>query len=227
MLGDDDSDELATCREGRSAVRTNCHRQQSARRRKQVVGRLRRIGIDRRILLSARDKGIEIARVVDFASFRRVEVHAVAGSDDGLIAAEGTPCDTDAGRKRGLRSVRRIAATAVPVEAVSGRGYAVGEQRLASEAKSTARIGGVDPEHLVLRLVRNAAIVPAKAKVERHVVVDFPIVLYVRSDVLEVKLILVAGDSRRTERFRLERICGVVVAEQEVGDRIARSAEFW
>jgi len=108
-FGNDYSKELTAVDCRRNLVQRN--------RRKQSIRQLWQARICRSIVRGTDDEGIDIARVVDLSSFRRIKEESVPSAHDSFVA-ERPPCEADP-RSEGLfRSVSRIIAPAVAIKAL-------------------------------------------------------------------------------------------------------------
>ena len=194
-----------------------------ARRREAGEQRVRRLQrrrlADRLGVVAAADVRIDVGRAVDLAPFGRVEEHAVAAADDGLLA-DRPPGESEP-RREHLEAIRVLGAAPAGVLVVRAVDDAAVHQRLVGHEQAAGRVVEVAPRHAIVGLVGHVPVVPAKAQVDGQLRADAPVVLEVRREVLEVELARVAGGSRHAVRRRLEDADARVVPEQHVGDEIA------
>src|SRR5262249_42530177 len=140
---------------------------------------------------------------------------------------------SDSRRERLLRTGRRIISPAVAIEPVARRSDrptqaadGLSFQVLISETQSASGIRAIKPEHLVVGdLSRYGAVIPAQTEIQREPIGCLEVILHKRCQICEVILIQISGHASRTERTRLESAGVVVVAEEEISDRISCSAE--
>src|SRR3984885_7769753 len=111
LLRDDYGEELAAVDRRTDLVERH--------RRKHVVRQLGQGGIRCGVRRGAHNEGIDVARVVDFASLGGVKEKAVTAANHGLVSKPVSKAY--AGGKWFLRSIRGIMAPAIVVETIAGR----------------------------------------------------------------------------------------------------------